>query len=77
MKRIQYQQYGGPEVMRLEQFELEAPGKGQVAVRVRYAAINPIDWKLRMGDMKIVTAVVFRVRWGWTCPARSCRSARV
>lgn len=55
MKRIQYQQYGGPEVMRLDQFELEAPGKGEVAVRVRFAAINPIDWKLRRGDMKIVT----------------------
>lgn len=59
MKRIQYQQYGGPEVMRLEQFELEAPGKGEVAVRVRFAAINPIDWKLRQGDMKIVTGSRF------------------
>ncbi|MET0267683.1 MAG: NAD(P)-dependent alcohol dehydrogenase [Duganella sp.] len=59
MQRIQYHQYGGPEVMRLEHFELEAPGKGEVALRVRYAAINPIDWKLRQGEMKIVTGKRF------------------
>ncbi len=55
MKRIQYDQYGGPELMRLEDFNLAIPDKGQVAVRVKFAAINPIDWKLRNGQMKIVT----------------------
>jgi len=59
MKRIQYHQYGGPETMRLEDFELEDPGKGQVAVKVRFTAINPIDWKLRNGVMKIVTGNTF------------------
>lgn len=59
MKRIEYQQYGGPDVMLLEQFTPEAPGKGEVAVRVRFAAINPIDWKLRQGEMRIVTGKRF------------------
>jgi NADPH:quinone reductase-like Zn-dependent oxidoreductase len=59
MKRVQYHQYGGPETMRLEHFELEEPGKGQVAVKVEFAAINPIDWKLRKGLMKIVTGNAF------------------
>ena len=59
MKRIQYHQYGGPETMRLEDFELEEPAKGQVAVKVRFAAINPIDWKLRNGQMKIITGNAF------------------
>lgn len=59
MKRVQYHQYGGPETMRLEDFELEEPGKGQVAVKVEFAAINPIDWKLRRGLMKIVTGNAF------------------
>lgn len=45
--------------MRLEDFELEEPGKGQVAVKVRFAAINPIDWKLRNGQMKILTGNAF------------------
>ena len=59
MKRIQYHQYGGPEVMKLEDVELQAPGRGQVAVRVAFAAINPIDWKVRRGALKMVTGKSF------------------
>jgi NADPH:quinone reductase-like Zn-dependent oxidoreductase len=59
MKRIQYGMYGGPDQMRLDEFELAAPGQGQVAVKVKFAAINPIDWKLRNGQMKIVTGKSF------------------
>lgn len=59
MKRIQYRRYGGPEQMQIEDFELPQPGKGEVAVQVKYAAINPIDWKLRCGQMKIVTGRTF------------------
>lgn len=59
MRRIQYHAYGGPDVMRLEPFEPEAPRRGEVAVAVRCAAINPIDWKLRNGAMKIVTGRSF------------------
>jgi NADPH:quinone reductase-like Zn-dependent oxidoreductase len=59
MKRIQYYEYGGPETMRLEDFELERPGKGQVAVKVRFAAINPIDWKVRNGRLRMMTGKAF------------------
>jgi NADPH:quinone reductase-like Zn-dependent oxidoreductase len=59
MKRIQYHQYGGPELMRLEQFDLGTPGKGEVAIRVHLAAINPIDWKLRQGVMRMMTGQKF------------------
>lgn len=59
MKRIQYYQYGGPDLMRLENFEPTLPGKGEVAIKVKFAAINPIDWKLRAGQMKIVTGKTF------------------
>ncbi|MFJ1995904.1 NADP-dependent oxidoreductase [Streptomyces asiaticus] len=53
-KRIQYHQYGGPEVLRLEDFEPAPPGPGEVLVRVR-AAANPMDWKIRSGAMKMLT----------------------
>ncbi len=45
MKRIQYYQYGGPELMKLDEFDLRVPGKGEVAVKVHFASVNPIDWK--------------------------------
>lgn len=59
MKRIQYHRYGGPETMQLEDFELRTPGKGEVAVKVAFAAINPIDWKVRNGYLKMVTGKTF------------------
>ncbi|MGD6741339.1 NADP-dependent oxidoreductase [Streptomyces sp. BH106] len=59
MKRIQYHQYGGPEVMRLEDFEPAHPGSGEVLVRVRAAAANPMDWGIRSGAMKMVTGRKF------------------
>lgn len=59
MKRIQYHQYGGPGVMRLEDFQLDKLEKDEVAVKVKFSAINPIDWKVRNGMMKIVTGKAF------------------
>ncbi len=54
-RRIQYDQYGGPERMELAEFTPAAPGKGEVLVRVRAAAANGLDWKIRNGDMKFMT----------------------
>ena len=59
MKRIQYHRYGGPEVLRLEEFALAAPGRGQIRVRIRAAAANPMDWKIRSGEMKMMTGRKF------------------
>jgi Zn-dependent alcohol dehydrogenase len=59
VKRIQYDRYGGPETMQLADFELAEPGAGQVAVKVQFASIQPIDWKLRRGDLKILTGRSF------------------
>ena len=55
MQKIEYYKYGGPELMRLEEVEPPAPGKGRVLVRVRAAAANPMDWKIRNGAVKIMT----------------------
>jgi NADPH:quinone reductase-like Zn-dependent oxidoreductase len=59
MKRIQYYSYGGPDTMKFEDFELKRPGSGEVAVKVAFAAINPIDWKVRNGHLKMVTGKIF------------------
>lgn len=59
MKRIQYYQYGGPEQMKLENFELRPLGKGEMAVKVNFASVNPIDWKVRSGYLKIMTGKKF------------------
>jgi NADPH:quinone reductase-like Zn-dependent oxidoreductase len=53
MKRIQYHRYGGPEEMHLETHELAALGKDEILVRIKAASINPFDWKVRQGTMKM------------------------
>lgn len=45
--------------MRLENFELPALGAGQISVRVKAASVNPVDWKIRNGDLKIMTGSRF------------------
>ena len=59
MKRLQYDRYGGPEVMRLAEFEPPRPGPDEVLVRVRAAASNALDWKMRNGEMKLMTGRSF------------------
>ncbi|MCO6000156.1 NADP-dependent oxidoreductase [Actinoallomurus rhizosphaericola] len=65
MKRIQYHQYGGPEVMRLEDFEPAPLGADEVLVRVRAAAANPMDFGIRAGRMKHVTGRRFPRAMGY------------
>ncbi|MDQ1576965.1 MAG: hypothetical protein QOH55_2115 [Microbacteriaceae bacterium] len=38
-------EFGGPEVLSLEDFEVAAPGPGEVTVEVRAAGMNPTDFK--------------------------------
>ncbi|MDT0615706.1 NADP-dependent oxidoreductase [Streptomyces lancefieldiae] len=65
MKRIQYHQYGGPEVMRLEEFEPAPLSPDEVLVRVRAAAANPMDFGIRGGRMKHVTGRRFPRAMGY------------
>jgi NADPH2:quinone reductase len=49
MKAIRVNEFGGPEVMRLEDVPDPAPGPGDVVVRVRAAGVNPVDTYIRAG----------------------------
>ena len=52
MKAIVVHQYGGPEVLKFEEYPDPAPGAGEVLVRVAAASVNPIDCKRRAGLTK-------------------------
>jgi NADPH:quinone reductase-like Zn-dependent oxidoreductase len=52
MKAIVVHQYGGPEVLKWEEYPDPIPGPGEVLVRVAAASVNPIDAKRRAGLTK-------------------------
>ena len=52
MKAIVAHQYGGPEVLKFEEYPDPVPGAGEVLVRVAAASVNPIDYKRRAGLTK-------------------------
>ena len=49
MRAIRVHEFGGPEVLRLEELEDPRPGAGQVLVRVGAAGVNPVDTYIRGG----------------------------
>ena len=59
MKRIQYLRYGGPDELMLAEAPAPEPGRGQVRVRVRAASVNPMDWKIRRGEMRALSGFRF------------------
>jgi NADPH:quinone reductase-like Zn-dependent oxidoreductase len=52
MKAIVVHQYGGPEVLKFEDYPDPVPGQGEVLVRVAATSVNPIDYKRRAGLTK-------------------------
>jgi NADPH:quinone reductase-like Zn-dependent oxidoreductase len=58
-KAIAFTEYGSADVLRFQDTELPEPGPGQVRIAVRAAAVNPLDTKIRAGDMDQIFPVRF------------------
>ena len=52
MRAIRVHEYGGPEVLRLEEVPVPQPGPGEVLVRIEVAGVNFIDVYQRTGAYK-------------------------
>ena len=49
MKAIRIHEFGGPEVLRVEDLPTPHPGPGEVLIKVQASSVNPVDYKMRNG----------------------------
>ncbi|MHC3473261.1 quinone oxidoreductase family protein [Streptomyces sp. 7R007] len=53
MRAVEFQEYGGPEVLKVVEAEVPAPGPGQVSVDVAYTGVNFADLKARSEGYRV------------------------
>lgn len=59
MKAIQINQYGSSEVLEYNDIAIPQPKTGEVLIKTKMAAVNPADWKVRSGRLKLITGKKF------------------
>src|SRR6056297_3456541 len=52
MRAVIFDDYGPPDVLHLTKRPIPSPRPGQVLIRVSASSVNPIDYRLRKGEMK-------------------------
>ncbi|MFI9204548.1 NADP-dependent oxidoreductase [Streptomyces sp. NPDC053048] len=65
MKAVSYRAYGGPEVLEYGDLPDPHPGPDSVLIKVKAAAVNPVDWKAQAGYLGGLIDAVFPVIPGW------------
>lgn len=51
MKKVSFAEFGGPDVLRLVDAEEPHADPGRIRVAVRAAGVNPVDWRIREGQV--------------------------
>jgi NADPH:quinone reductase-like Zn-dependent oxidoreductase len=59
MKKIVYDQYGSVDVLHSVEVNKPIPDKQQILIKVKAVSINPLDWKILMGEVKLVSGKKF------------------
>ena len=65
MKAVLIRQFGPPDVMQIEEVEKPAISGDQALIRVHYSSVNPVDWKIRNGSLRLLTGSRFPMRLGF------------
>jgi NADPH:quinone reductase-like Zn-dependent oxidoreductase len=54
MQAVMYDRFGDDSVLSLREVAVPQPARGEVQVRVRMASLNPVDYKLRSGILRMI-----------------------
>lgn len=67
MKAVAFDKYGNNDVVAVRGMPMPSPGAGDVLVKVRAASIDPVDWKMRAGQLRIISGYKFPKVLGREC----------
>ncbi|MBO3271797.1 MULTISPECIES: NADP-dependent oxidoreductase [Hymenobacter] len=59
MKAIYFNEYGPASVLQYGEQPTPKPKANQILVRVQASSVNPVDWKIREGGMKLIMSPAF------------------
>lgn len=65
MKAMVIDEFGGPEKIHLTYVDIVPPADDEVQIEISYAAVNPVDWKIREGYLKDRMPFEFPIVLGW------------
>jgi NADPH:quinone reductase-like Zn-dependent oxidoreductase len=63
IRSFRIHEFGGPEVLRIEEVEVEKPGEGEVRIRVRAIGINRTEITLRSGRLPAKPPLPTKIGW--------------
>jgi len=59
MKAVFYNRYGSPDVLEIGELEKPTINDDEILVKAYASSVNPVDWKIRKGSLKIFTGKKF------------------
>lgn len=65
MKAIILEEFGGPDQLKLSNIPIPDPKPDEVQIKIAYTAVNPVDWKIRMGLLQKRMPHEFPIIPGW------------
>jgi NADPH:quinone reductase-like Zn-dependent oxidoreductase len=65
MKAIRIHEFGGPDVLELEDIEVPQPKADEVLIKVYASSVNPVDGKIMAGEAQAKFPTSFPLTIGW------------
>ncbi|WP_431291791.1 NADP-dependent oxidoreductase [Pedobacter sp. P26] len=65
MKAVRIHEFGGPEVLSIDEIPVPQPAPDEVLIKVHATSVNPVDWKIREGQRKEKFPVKLPLTLGW------------
>jgi len=65
MKAVVFRDFGGSDKLEMSDTPTPIPSANEVLIEIKYAAVNPVDWKIREGYLKEMLPYRLPIIPGW------------